>query len=99
MINCAHPGHFARALHAPGPWDRIRGLRANASHKSHAELNESSELDLGSPAELADLYARLRATVLPRLNIFGGCCGTDHRHIGAIAASCLPLFQPVAEVA
>ena len=99
MINCAHPAHFARALQAPGPWDRIRGLRANASHKSHAELNEAAELDLGSPAELADLYARLRGAVLPRLNIFGGCCGTDHRHVGAIAASCLPLFQPVAEVA
>ncbi len=99
MINCAHPAHFARALRAAGPWDRIRGLRANASHKSHAELNESVELDLGSPAELADLYASLRATVLPRLNIFGGCCGTDHRHVGAIAASCIPLFQTIAEVA
>ncbi|MFM7120381.1 MAG: hypothetical protein ACKOZX_09090 [Gammaproteobacteria bacterium] len=25
----------------------------------------------------------------------GGCCGTDHRHISAIAAACSPLF-PVA---
>jgi S-methylmethionine-dependent homocysteine/selenocysteine methylase len=49
MINCAHPSHFAGVL-ADEPWAaRIRGLRANASAKSHAELNESPELDSGDP--------------------------------------------------
>jgi S-methylmethionine-dependent homocysteine/selenocysteine methylase len=68
-------------LEGDGPWrDRIRGLRANASTKSHAELDEATELDAGDPADLAARYAALRAK-LPRLNVLGGCCGTDHTHI------------------
>jgi S-methylmethionine-dependent homocysteine/selenocysteine methylase len=97
MINCAHPTHLARSLAYGFSWNnRIRGLRANASAKSHAELNESTELDAGNPAELASRYADLRETVLPRLNVFGGCCGTDHRHVESIAESCLPLLRPAA---
>ena len=84
MINCAHPTHFADAIEAGEPWvDRIGGLRANASAKSHAELDESTELDDGDPAELGDLYAALRPS-LPRVTVVGGCCGTDHRHVGAM---------------
>jgi S-methylmethionine-dependent homocysteine/selenocysteine methylase len=92
MINCAHPTHFEGVLTAGAPWvERLRGLRANASRKSHAELNESTDLDIGDPAELGAQYARLKAR-LPRLNVMGGCCGTDHRHIEQIAQSCAPLF-------
>ena len=92
MINCAHPTHFDATLTVREPWvARIRGLRANASTKSHAELNESTELDIGSPAELGAQYAALRRR-LPRLNVMGGCCGTDHRHVEAIATACGPLF-------
>jgi S-methylmethionine-dependent homocysteine/selenocysteine methylase len=86
MLNCAHPEHFRDAL--KGPWvDRIRGLRANASRKSHAELNESAELDIGDPAELGRQHAGLKQR-LGRLNVMGGCCGTDHRHVEQIAAAC-----------
>jgi homocysteine S-methyltransferase len=89
MINCAHPEHFEGALVAGEPWlDRIRGLRANASRKSHAELDAATELDSGDPEELGRQYRDLR-TRLPRLTVFGGCCGTDHRHVGAICAACL----------
>lgn len=85
MINCAHPTHFSDVLGADGPWrDRIRGLRANASAKSHAELDEATELDEGDPADLGLHYAALRAK-LPELNVLGGCCGTDHRHVTEIA--------------
>jgi len=92
MINCAHPSHFERVLLGSGPGiDRIRGLRATASMKSHAELNESPELDMGDPVELAAHHARLKRE-LPHLNVLGGCCGTDHRHVGRIAEACLPLF-------
>ena len=92
MINCAHPTHFDHALDG-GPWTaRIRGLRANASRQSHAELNESPELDAGDPVELGGQYADLRRTRLPQLNVMGGCCGTDHRHVEAIARACQPLF-------
>ncbi len=89
MINCAHPTHFASELPAGAPWlSRIVGLRANASCKSHAELDESTELDPGNPAELGRQYRQLRE-LLPRLNVLGGCCGTDHRHVEAICESCL----------
>jgi S-methylmethionine-dependent homocysteine/selenocysteine methylase len=86
MINCAHPTHFAAVLDG-GPWsERIRGLRANASTRSHAELDEATELDAGDPVDLAARYAELTA-LLPRLNVLGGCCGTDHRHVEAIATA------------
>jgi len=92
MVNCAHPEHFDGVLREP--WAaRIRGLRANASRKSHAELNESPELDTGDAAELGAQYAALRRRALPALNVMGGCCGTDHRHVERIAAACTPLFR------
>lgn len=83
-INCAHPTHFENALAAGEPWiARIRGLRANASAKSHAELDESTELDIGDPRDFAQRYRGLKGA-LPRLNVLGGCCGTDWRHIRAV---------------
>lgn len=84
MINCAHPTHFADALPDGGSRGRIIGLRANASTLSHAELDEAEELDAGNPADLAERYVALRAT-LPGLEVLGGCCGTDIRHVTAIA--------------
>jgi S-methylmethionine-dependent homocysteine/selenocysteine methylase len=92
MINCAHPTHFVDVLTPGEAWvDRIRGLRANASTKSHAELNESETLDDGNPAELGDQYRDLRAR-FPQITILGGCCGTDDRHVEAICKACLPVF-------
>ena len=83
MINCAHPTHFANVLGAD-PWTkRIRAVRANASTKSHAELDESTELDDGNPQEFGSQYLDL-AGRLENLNILGGCCGTDHRHIAEL---------------
>jgi len=84
MINCAHPTHFDAVLTRDGAWrNRIGGLRANASTMSHAELDEAEELDDGDPDDLGARYAALKAR-LPRLNVLGGCCGTDHRHVAAI---------------
>lgn len=84
MINCAHPTHFEAAVSQASAWrERIRGLRANASTLSHAELDVMTELDSGDPQDLADRYRRLR-TPLPGLNVLGGCCGTDHRHVAAM---------------
>ncbi len=93
MINCAHPSHFEKIFAEGGAWtDRIRGLRANASMKSHAELDESTELDEGDPADLGRRYQRLRAP-LRRLAVFGGCCGTDHVHVRAICDACIPAAE------
>lgn len=84
MINCAHPTHFEHVLRDGDGWrQRIRGLRANASRRSHAELDQSTELDPGDPEELGEQYRDLRTT-LPRLSVVGGCCGTDHRHVDAM---------------
>lgn len=84
MINCAHPTHFDRTLPRGEAWlERIRGLRANASRRSHAELDAATELDAGDPDDLGRRYRELQA-LLPRLNVLGGCCGTDHRHVEAI---------------
>jgi homocysteine S-methyltransferase len=89
MVNCAHPTHFRHVLEDAGSWTaRVRGVRANASTKSHAELDDAETLDDGDPRELASRYAELRRT-LPTLNVLGGCCGTDHRHVRAIAEATL----------
>jgi S-methylmethionine-dependent homocysteine/selenocysteine methylase len=84
MINCAHPDHFAGVLQDT-PWaQRIRGVRANASRRSHAELDSAPELDPGDPTELGGQYREL-ASLMPWLNVFGGCCGSDLRHVTEIA--------------
>ncbi|MEA2825909.1 MAG: hypothetical protein QOG43_348 [Actinomycetota bacterium] len=89
MVNCAHPSHFEDVLAVDEPWvPRIRGLRANASRLSHAELDEAEELDDGDPDELGADYARLRAAH-PELTVLGGCCGTDDRHVAAICLACV----------
>jgi homocysteine S-methyltransferase len=84
MINCAHPDHFRATLQQGGGWrERIRGVRANASRRSHAELDAATELDAGDPFELGALYRELRP-LLPGLVVVGGCCGTDHQHVDCI---------------
>ena len=89
MLNCAHPTHFASTLAAGGAWlDRIRGIRANASTRSHDELNEAPDLDDGDPVRLGEEYSELRQRHR-RITVLGGCCGTDHRHIERICDACL----------
>lgn len=84
MVNCAHPSHIAPGLAGEGAWrERIRGLRVNASTKSHEELDAAVELDEGDPAALAKDQDDLRP-LLPNLSLLGGCCGTDARHVAAM---------------
>jgi S-methylmethionine-dependent homocysteine/selenocysteine methylase len=88
MINCAHPTHFEEKLKLGAPFlSRIRGIRANASRMSHAELDQATALDDGNPAEFGRQYAALRHKH-GRLTVLGGCCGTDIRHIEEIALAC-----------
>lgn len=95
MINCAHPAHFERLIEEGGDYlARLGGLRSNASSKSHEELNESETLDIGNPQELGELHANL-ARQLPGLKVFGGCCGTDLRHITCIAEAMVPTQSAV----
>jgi S-methylmethionine-dependent homocysteine/selenocysteine methylase len=89
MINCAHPTHFAEKLVPGREWvARIRGLRANASKCSHAELDEATILDDGDPVELGKQYGEL-CERFGQINVVGGCCGTDDRHVGQICADVL----------
>jgi S-methylmethionine-dependent homocysteine/selenocysteine methylase len=84
MVSCAHPDHFSPEL-VDADWTRrIRGLRCNASRKSHAELDNCEVLDDGNPEELSRQYEAILST-MPWLNVFGGCCGTDLRHVTCIA--------------
>jgi S-methylmethionine-dependent homocysteine/selenocysteine methylase len=88
MINCAHPSHFETTLAPETAWvKRVRGIRANASRRSHAELNEAPDLDEGDPAELGAEYRALLQRH-PQINVLGGCCGTDRRHVEAICGAC-----------
>lgn len=88
MINCAHPTHFEQALAKDEPWiKRVRGVRANASMRSHAELDAAPDLDDGNPVELGRQYRALRDN-FRQFNVLGGCCGTDHRHVEQICFAC-----------
>jgi homocysteine S-methyltransferase len=88
MINCAHPTHFELVLEEGAAWRaRLRGLRANSSRRSHAELDNATELDEGSPVELGRQYAALLHR-FPHFSVLGGCCGTDHLHIEQIGLAC-----------
>ena len=89
MINCAHPSHFDAVLASGGGWvGRIRGVRANASAKSHAELDAATELDPGDPVDFGRRYRAMRDR-FGHIAVLGGCCGTDGRHIAAICDACL----------
>jgi S-methylmethionine-dependent homocysteine/selenocysteine methylase len=91
MVNCAHPTHFARELDGPMR-HRIGGIRANASRLSHADLDVATELDDGDAVEFGHLYAAF-GRFLPNLRLVGGCCGSDHRHVGE---ACRHLAAPAA---
>ena len=94
MINCAHPNHIIDMLEkSDGDWKkRIYGIRANASTKSHAELEQCESLDMGDYQLLGNGIMKLKQ-LLPNFKIVGGCCGTDHSHVKVF---CEHLFKPVA---
>ena len=65
MVNCAHPTHFLGRSTRRDLGHAVKGIRANASRLSHAELDAATELDRGDIAELADLYADLQRAPRP----------------------------------
>lgn len=89
IVNCAHLDHFSHVLEDAAWARRIHGLRCNASRLSHAELDQCETLDDGNPAEFGSQYKAV-AAAMPWLNIFGGCCGTDLRHVTEVARALGP---------
>ena len=90
MVNCAHPTHFADVfIDGPESLGRVGGFRANASMMSHAELDESEELDEGDPHDLGARHRELSESC-PQLRVIGGCCGTDHRHVAEMCVAVMP---------
>lgn len=81
MINCTYPSHFINSL-TGSSLTRIKGIRANASSKSHKELDNSDKLHDGDKNELSDLHVLLNNKI--ELKVVGGCCGTNSEHIDII---------------
>ncbi|MEO8330498.1 MAG: homocysteine S-methyltransferase family protein, partial [Candidatus Nanopelagicales bacterium] len=88
MLNCMHPTHLASNFASAVESGRLRGIRANASRMSHVELDNAEVLDAGNPAELGEQFRNLREQS-PGLTVLGGCCGSDVRHVRAIAEACI----------
>jgi homocysteine S-methyltransferase len=93
MINCAHPDHFSNALNDSLWIERLHGIVANASRCSHAELDDAKVLDAGNPIELGEQLAQIRQR-FPHMNVLGGCCGTDMRHLQSIANNAVLKSRP-----
>jgi S-methylmethionine-dependent homocysteine/selenocysteine methylase len=93
MINCSHPTSFINLLNLDEDWtQRIHGVKCNASKKSHAELEQCTEIDEGDPIEFAQDNQQLLYK-LKNLNIFGRCCGTDTKHLEQICKTCIHTFD------
>jgi S-methylmethionine-dependent homocysteine/selenocysteine methylase len=88
-VNCAHPEHFFHVFDGSDWTRRVRGLRCNASRRSHAELDACTVLDAGDPKEFGRQYRELLAR-MPWVNVLGGCCGSDLRHVAEVARAALP---------
>ena len=88
MTNCVHPSIVCRALLRPvNRSHRVRkrflGIQANTSPLSYAELDGSADLKCSEPEEFAEEMLKLRR--IHPIKIWGGCCGTDNRHMECLA--------------
>ena len=84
MINCCHPTEFAPALVDCDWTSRLGGFIPNAVAMEKLSLCTLGHLEDGDPEELGVQMGEL-ATRLPNVHVWGGCCGTDSRHLGQIA--------------
>ncbi len=88
MLGCLYPTHAATALEslfrsAPALAHRVVGLKANGSPLPPESLDGSTTLQTTAP----DVFARDLWECAQNfgLHVLGGCCGTDTRHIEALA--------------
>lgn len=94
MINCTHPTEFTPGL-TEGDWtQRLGGFMPNAVAMETLDLCKLGHLEDGDPEELGSQMADL-AQRFPHINVWGGCCGTDGRHIAEIARQVSEVRQSV----
>lgn len=89
MTNCVHPSIVLKALSQPFNKveivkERFRGIQANTSPLSYAELDGAIDLKCSGSEEFAEEMMRLKE--VGHMQIWGGCCGTDYRHMEAVAS-------------
>ncbi len=102
LVNCVHPSVYEAAMNEAGSRDpmigaRVLGLQANTSSKSPEELDGSSQLECEDPELFATRMMHLRLEFGTR--VLGGCCGTDARHIFALARRARELFSHISSSA
>lgn len=82
-LSCIHPSVASRALEDVAASGRVLEVKANGSPLPTAELVQLDHPEADPPerfaAEMWDLRERFGVRVL------GGCCGTDPRHMAALA--------------
>jgi len=90
LVNCVHADVLAEGLQAAdaqGAWKvlsgRLLGIQANTSRLSPEALDGRGELDTEAPGDFAAALITLHRRY--GLKILGGCCGSDHRHLEAVA--------------
>lgn len=88
MTNCVHPSIVYQALSQPFNQtafvrNRFWGIQANTSPLSYAELDGSLDLKCSEPVLFADEMLKLRS--ISNIKIFGGCCGTNGKHMEQVA--------------
>lgn len=88
MANCVHPSIVSEALSQPFNSNtlvrrRFLGVQANTSPLPFSELDGSVDLKFSAPETFAEEMIHLRNK--SNIKIFGGCCGTDGRHMEQVA--------------
>lgn len=88
MTNCVHPTIVYKALSCPFNdteivKERFRGIQANTSPVPYAELDGAVDLHSSEPEDFAEEMIKL--SEIGKFQIWGGCCGTDNRHLECMA--------------
>lgn len=84
MTNCIHPSLVKEALlqsfnQTETVRRRFLGIQGNASPLDYDQLDQSPELKTSAPNDYAQSMLELKKC--SSIRIFGGCCGTDGRHL------------------
>jgi hypothetical protein len=85
-VSSSHMARVCTLLNVPRP-ERGYWAKLAVGKAPKCLLSDCETLDDGDPAEFGEQHRALQ-DVLPNLRVIGGCCGTDHRHMAAVASAC-----------